>query len=144
MSIRNIDAFFRPKSIALIGASSKPKSIGAVVAANLFNGGFSGPIMPVNPKALSINGVLAYPDVKSLPITPDLAVIATNLTGLFNVTKGLFEKFNSASTNKRIINISSVVGLYGNFGQTNYAAAKSGVIGMTKTLGKELDRKSVV
>lgn len=69
------------------------------------------------------------------------AVISTNLTGLFNVTKTLFEKFNPASNNKRIINISSVVGLYGNFGQTNYAAAKSGVIGMTKTWAKELGRK---
>ena len=69
------------------------------------------------------------------------AVISTNLTGLFNVTKSLFEKFNTASQNKRIINISSVVGLYGNFGQTNYAAAKAGVIGMTKTWGKELGRK---
>ena len=69
------------------------------------------------------------------------AVINTNLTGLFNVTKTLTEKFNSASQHKRIINISSVVGLYGNFGQTNYAAAKAGVIGMTKTLGKELGRK---
>jgi 3-oxoacyl-[acyl-carrier protein] reductase len=69
------------------------------------------------------------------------AVIATNLTGLFNVTKSLFEKFNSTSKQKRIINISSVVALYGNFGQTNYVAAKSGVIGMTKTLAKELGRK---
>jgi len=69
------------------------------------------------------------------------AVINTNLTGLFNVTKTLTEKFNAASAHKRIINISSVVGLYGNFGQTNYAAAKAGVIGMTKTLGKELGRK---
>lgn len=69
------------------------------------------------------------------------AVINTNLTGLFNVTKTLSEKFNSTSKNKRIINISSVVGLYGNFGQTNYAAAKAGVIGMTKTLAKELGRK---
>lgn len=69
------------------------------------------------------------------------SVISTNLTGLYNVTKGLFEKFNATSTQKRIINISSVVGLYGNFGQTNYAAAKAGVIGMTKTLGKELGRK---
>lgn len=69
------------------------------------------------------------------------AVINTNLTGLFNVTKSLFEKFNTTSMHKRIINISSVVGLYGNFGQTNYAAAKAGVIGMTKTLGKELGRK---
>ncbi|WP_413586079.1 3-oxoacyl-ACP reductase FabG [Bdellovibrio sp. HCB274] len=69
------------------------------------------------------------------------AVINTNLTGLFNVTKALLEKFNPNSNHKRIINISSVVGLYGNFGQTNYAAAKSGVIGMTKTWGKELGRK---
>ncbi|MDG0817271.1 3-oxoacyl-ACP reductase FabG [Bdellovibrio svalbardensis] len=69
------------------------------------------------------------------------AVISTNLTGLFNVTKSLLEKFNSASNQKRIISISSVVGLYGNFGQLNYAAAKSGVIGMTKTWGKELGRK---
>lgn len=69
------------------------------------------------------------------------AVINTNLTGLFNVTKSLFEKFNGSSSNKRIINISSVVGLYGNFGQANYAATKSGVIGLTRTLGKELGRK---
>ena len=69
------------------------------------------------------------------------AVISTNLTGLFNVTKGLLESFNTNSAQKRIINISSVVGLYGNFGQTNYAAAKAGVIGMTKTWGKELGRK---
>lgn len=69
------------------------------------------------------------------------AVINTNITGLFNVTKNLLEKFNPASQQKRIINISSVVGLYGNFGQANYAAAKAGVIGMTKTLGKELGRK---
>ncbi len=69
------------------------------------------------------------------------AVISTNLTGLFNVTKSLLEKFNPESKHKRIINISSVVGLYGNFGQTNYSAAKAGVIGMTKTWGKELGRK---
>jgi 3-oxoacyl-[acyl-carrier protein] reductase len=69
------------------------------------------------------------------------AVINTNLTGLFNVTKALLENFNAQSSQKRIVNISSVVGLYGNFGQTNYAAAKSGVIGMTKTWGKELGRK---
>lgn len=69
------------------------------------------------------------------------AVINTNLTGLFNVTKSLIENFDASSKQKRIINISSVVGLYGNFGQTNYAAAKAGVIGMTKTLAKELGRK---
>lgn len=77
---------------------------------------------------------------KMLPEDWD-AVIQTNLTGLFNVTKGLLDKFQPQSANNRIINISSVVGLYGNFGQVNYASAKAGVIGMTKTLAKEMGRK---
>jgi 3-oxoacyl-[acyl-carrier protein] reductase len=63
------------------------------------------------------------------------SVIGTNLTGLFNVTKSVFEKFGSQQ--KRIINMASVVALYGNFGQTNYVAAKAGVIGLTKTWARE-------
>ena len=66
-------------------------------------------------------------------------VVQTDLSSLFYVTKSCLEKFNTDL--KRIINISSVVGLYGNFGQANYAAAKAGVIGFTKTLAKELGRK---
>ena len=77
MSIRNLDAIFRPKSVTLIGASPRPQSVGWVVAENLLAGGFTGPIMPVNPKHQAIGGVLTYPDVKSLPVTPDLAVICT-------------------------------------------------------------------
>lgn len=69
------------------------------------------------------------------------AVIDTNLTGVFNVTKSLLPVFKTDQTPKRIINISSVVALYGNFGQTNYVAAKAGVIGMTKTWARELSRK---
>jgi 3-oxoacyl-[acyl-carrier protein] reductase len=71
------------------------------------------------------------------------AVIDTNLTGLFNVTKSFLDQklFNETSPNKRIINMSSVVALYGNFGQTNYVAAKAGVIGLTKTWARELGRK---
>jgi 3-oxoacyl-[acyl-carrier protein] reductase len=68
------------------------------------------------------------------------AVIDTNLTGVFNVTKALSTAFRD-TPHKRIINISSVVALYGNFGQTNYVAAKAGVIGMTKTWARELSRK---
>lgn len=67
-------------------------------------------------------------------------VISTNLTGVFNVTKSLLEKFNATSTQKRIVNIASVVALYGNFGQANYVASKAGVIGMTKTLAREFAR----
>lgn len=70
------------------------------------------------------------------------AVIQTNLTGVYNITKSLLHRFDEAPTvGKRIINISSIVALYGNFGQTNYVAAKAGVVGMTKTWARELARK---
>jgi 3-oxoacyl-[acyl-carrier protein] reductase len=69
------------------------------------------------------------------------SVINTNLTGLFNVTQSLFGKFSAESRAKRIVNMASIVALYGNFGQTNYAAAKAGVVGMTKTWAREFGRK---
>ncbi len=69
-------------------------------------------------------------------------VIDVNLTGVFNCTKAvapfMVEKFYG-----KIINTSSVVGLYGNFGQTNYVATKSGIIGMTKVWARELGRKGI-
>jgi len=77
MSIRNLGCLFKPGSIAVIGASRQPRSIGQVVARNLFGAGFDGPIMPVNPQERSIEGVLTYPSVQDLPVVPDLAVIAT-------------------------------------------------------------------
>jgi acetyltransferase len=77
MTIRNLDRLFRPRSVALIGASTRPSSIGAVLARNVFRGDFDGPILPVNPKHRYLHGVWTYPDVASLPATPELAVIAT-------------------------------------------------------------------
>jgi 3-oxoacyl-[acyl-carrier protein] reductase len=69
-------------------------------------------------------------------------VIDVNLKGTFNCTKEVAPAMIQQGKGK-IINISSVVGLYGNFGQTNYAASKFGVIGMTKTWAKELGRKNI-
>ena len=77
MSTRNLAALFQPQSVALLGASRRPGSIGAVLARNLFNSGFQGPILPVHPRHRAVQGVLTYPDVASLPVTPDLAVICT-------------------------------------------------------------------
>lgn len=77
MSIRNLDKMFRPGSIAVIGASDRPRSVGSALMANLLQAGFSGPILPVNPKASAVHGIMAYKDVASLPVAPDLAVIAT-------------------------------------------------------------------
>ncbi|MGO4726212.1 MULTISPECIES: bifunctional acetate--CoA ligase family protein/GNAT family N-acetyltransferase [unclassified Inquilinus] len=77
MSVRNLDALFRPASIALIGASRRPGSVGAVLARNLFAGGFGGPVMAVNPRTQSFGGAPSYPSVAALPVVPELAVIAT-------------------------------------------------------------------
>ncbi|MFV0501936.1 MAG: beta-ketoacyl-ACP reductase [Bacteroidales bacterium] len=69
-------------------------------------------------------------------------VIDVNLTGVFYCTK-IISEYMLANNYGRIINASSVVGIYGNFGQTNYVATKAGLIGMTKTLARELGRKGI-
>ncbi|MEO1021799.1 MAG: 3-oxoacyl-[acyl-carrier-protein] reductase [Bacteroidota bacterium] len=69
-------------------------------------------------------------------------VIDVNLTGVFNCTKAVVPHMAEARSGV-ILNASSVVGLYGNFGQTNYVATKAGVIGMTKTWARELGRKGI-
>ena len=70
------------------------------------------------------------------------AVIAVNLKGVFECTQAVAE-IMTAQGSGSIVNASSVVGLYGNFGQTNYAATKAGVIGFTKTWARELGPKGV-
>lgn len=69
-------------------------------------------------------------------------VIDVNLTGVFNCTKAV-APFMVEKLYGKIVNTSSVVGIYGNFGQTNYVATKSGIIGMTKVWARELGRKGI-
>ena len=70
-------------------------------------------------------------------------VIDINLTGTFNVTKNVVPYMTKAR-NGRIINLSSVVGVTGNAGQTNYSASKAGIIGFTKSLAKELGSRNIL
>ena len=70
-------------------------------------------------------------------------VIDTNLVGTFNVTKNVISHMIKARSGK-IINISSVVGIAGNAGQTNYSASKSGIIGFTKSLAKEVASRGIL
>ncbi len=70
------------------------------------------------------------------------AVIGVNLKGVFNCTKVVVDKM-LAQGSGCILNASSIVGIYGNFGQTNYAATKFGVIGFTKTWSRELGKKGI-
>ena len=69
-------------------------------------------------------------------------VIEINLTGVFNCIQSVTEVMINQGQGV-IINASSIIGLYGNIGQCNYAAAKAGLIGMTKALAKELGRKGI-
>ena len=70
-------------------------------------------------------------------------VINVNLVGTFNVTKNVIPYMLKARSG-RIVNISSVVGISGNAGQTNYAASKAGIIGFTKSLAKEVASRGVL
>jgi len=69
-------------------------------------------------------------------------VVDVNLKGVFNCTKAALPHLTESDAG-RILNAASIVGRYGNFGQTNYVATKSGVIGMTKTWARELGRDGV-
>lgn len=75
MSIRNLQFLFRPNSVAVIGASDRPRSLGAIVMDNLLAGGFAGPVFAVNPGHVRVAGGRCYRSVKRLPATPDLAVL---------------------------------------------------------------------
>lgn len=70
------------------------------------------------------------------------AVVATNLKGVFNTMKHMYRPFLKQKAG-RIINLSSVTGILGNAGQANYAASKAGVIGLTKSIARELASRNI-
>ena len=92
MTVRSLESLLNPSSIALVGASKTPGSVGWVLARNLMSGGFDGPIMPVNPNHRAIGGVLTWPDVSSLPVVPELAVVSTPAEVVPGVVAELREK----------------------------------------------------
>ncbi len=77
MTIRYLNHAFRPQSVAVIGASVRPGSVGRVVYRNIIDGGFAGAVWPVNPKYRDIEGSPCFARVVDLPAAPDLAVIVT-------------------------------------------------------------------
>ena len=70
-------------------------------------------------------------------------VVDVNLKGAFNMVKALYRNWLKSKGDARIVNISSVVGLMGNAGQVNYAASKAGLIGLTKSVARELAPRGV-
>ena len=71
-----LERFFRPRSVAVVGASRDPMSIGGLVFANILRGGYTGTVYPVNPSAPSVQSVAAYARLSDLPAVPDLVIVA--------------------------------------------------------------------
>ena len=77
MNIHKLNSIFNPQRIALIGVTVNPNSVSGKVLINLVSGGFRGVVYPVNPDYEAVMGIPCFPDLQSLPKTPDLAIICT-------------------------------------------------------------------
>ncbi|OQX86857.1 acyl-CoA synthetase [candidate division KSB1 bacterium 4484_87] len=80
-----IDAIMNPKSIAVVGASNRPGSVGLAVISNLIKGGYQGVLYPVNPKTQSVQSIKSYPSLSDIPDQIDLAVIIVPAKVVSNV-----------------------------------------------------------
>ncbi len=87
-------------------------------------------------------GITRDASLKNMTFEQWQSVVDVNLTGVFNCTKAVMP-YMVKNNWGRILNASSVVGLYGNFGQTNYVATKSAVIGLSKTWARELGKYNI-
>ena len=76
MSLYALDSVFRPASVAVVGASPRPRSLGRLVLQQLRDGGFRGPVGLVNPRHAEIDGVAAVISLQALAFVPELVVIA--------------------------------------------------------------------
>jgi acetyl coenzyme A synthetase (ADP forming)-like protein len=75
-TLRSMERLLRPRSIAVIGASRQPGTVGYELLRNLVAGGFTGPVYPVNPEATSVASLPAWPSIDAVPGPVDLAVVA--------------------------------------------------------------------
>ncbi|THC42511.1 bifunctional acetate--CoA ligase family protein/GNAT family N-acetyltransferase [Massilia sp. Mn16-1_5] len=97
MSVRNLNKLFAPRSVALVGASNRPGSLGATLLHNLVTGGFGGAIYPVNPKHTELAGLPVVASVAELAAAPDLAVICTPPETVPAIIRQLGEKGTRAA-----------------------------------------------
>jgi acetyltransferase len=89
MSTQNLQALLNPRSVAVIGASTRRDGIGRIVLNNIVAGGFPGTIYAVNPKRLRVAGATWVGSVEELPAAPDLAIVATPAATLPDVVEAL-------------------------------------------------------
>jgi len=89
---KNLEGLLSPKSIAVVGASSAPEKVGAIVLKNILSSGFTGHVYPINPHEPKIEDLQCFPDVKSLPEVVDLVLIAIPSSGVNEVMVSCGEK----------------------------------------------------
>ncbi|MBL0726585.1 bifunctional acetate--CoA ligase family protein/GNAT family N-acetyltransferase [Piscinibacter sp. HJYY11] len=106
MSIRHLDLLLTPKSVAVIGASERPGSVGATVWRNLRSGAFAGPVWPVNLKHRTLGNAPVFDSVGDLPAAPDLAVICTPA----RTVPGLIEALGRLGTRAAIVMTAGIDG----------------------------------
>lgn len=87
-----LDALFRPRSVAVIGASRTAGTIGNTVLWNLVSNGFTGAVYPVNPGASVVHSIKCYPDVRAIPDPVDLAMVCVPGKGVLDVARACIEK----------------------------------------------------
>lgn len=92
MSQNNLHRLFRPRHVAVVGASPKAGTIGNALIKNLIDGGFAGPVLPVNPKYTTVSGLTCFPSVSALETGVDLAVIATPIQSVVDIVSECVEK----------------------------------------------------
>jgi len=92
VTIRNLLQCFRPRSVAVVGASTQPGSVGGIVLSNIRAGGFAGPVFPINPKYDRIGDLQCFARATDLPEAPDLAIIATPPGTVAGVARDLAER----------------------------------------------------
>ncbi len=124
MSVRNLDALFHPKSVAIVGASERPGSIGAAVTRNALAGGFAGPVHLVNRKGGTILGRGAVKRVRDLAVPPDLAVIATPP----ETVPGLVAELGRAGTRAAVV----ITAGFGEGGNTEGARRRQAILDAAK------------
>src|SRR4051812_23224729 len=88
----SLNPFFHPRSVAVIGASATPGSVGSVLMHNLMANPFGGGVYPITPRRKAVHGVYCYPDLKAPPEVVDLAVIATPAATVLAVVSECVER----------------------------------------------------
>ena len=88
----NLNRIFKPRHVAVVGASEKAGTIGTALMRNLIDGGFSGMLLPVNPKYKTIHGHESFGSVSALEAGVDLAIIATPIHSVADIVSECVEK----------------------------------------------------